>query len=433
MSNVEVIELSLIIDDNNTVSFKLDLNQADESAINSICEEIQEKYALSDKAKFRLNQHINNEVAKIKAKINSSKSPMFRSNDNIHNNHNIIDRLYYQGTKEKIEKEKKNKMLQQRKIEEEMKNFSFTPKINSKSKVLSQRDKTISIGEKLYNQRKKAFGYSKIKKSNFSLSDEKDFLSIDETNVQSSVNQSKPVRKYKTSSSLSIANLNKNNNKVYKSASQKWFDRLYQDNKEYSKKKETLKNTYYKKSCPFEPKISNGSAKMMKKRNESPFQFYNRLSSTKSLNLCKSSNNPIPKNKILSPRRQASSYITEPRGETPYYLEKKNIKEIKTEQNLLKSYQEIQTEREKSVKFYQKSINNNLEKFKLKQIKDIFEILIKENDKIDFDSLSNYNIPKHIIDKVVKPTCYMINDRNLEFNFQNFYLIANELLTNYFI
>ena len=36
MSNVEVIELSLIIDDNNTVSFKLDLNQADESAINSI-------------------------------------------------------------------------------------------------------------------------------------------------------------------------------------------------------------------------------------------------------------------------------------------------------------------------------------------------------------------------------------------------------------
>ena len=172
---------------------------------------------------------------------------------------------------------------------------------------------------------------------------------------------------------------------------------------------------------------------MMKKRNESPFQFYNRLSSTKSLNLCKSSNNPIPKNKILSPRRQASSYITEPRGETPYYLEKKNIKEIKTEQNLLKSYQKIQTEREKSVKFYQKSINNNLEKFKLKQIKDIFEILIKENDKIDFDSLSNYNIPKHIIDKVVKPTCYMINDRNLEFNFQNFYLIANELLTNYFI
>ena len=46
MSNVEVIELSLIIDDNNTVSFKLDLNQADESAINSICEEIQEKYEI---------------------------------------------------------------------------------------------------------------------------------------------------------------------------------------------------------------------------------------------------------------------------------------------------------------------------------------------------------------------------------------------------
>ena len=433
MSNVEVIELSLIIDDNNTVSFKLDMNQADESAINSICEEIQEKYSLSDKAKFRLNQHINNEVAKIKAKINSSKSQMFRSNENIHNNHNIIDRLYYQGTKDKIEKEKKNQMLQQRKIEEEMKNFSFSPKINSKSKVLSQRDKTISIGEKLYNQRKKAFGYNKIKKSNFSLSDERDFLSIEDTNVQSSYYQSKPVRKYKTSSSLSIANLNKKNNNVYKSASQKWFDRLYQDNKEYSKKKETLKNTYYKKNCPFEPKISNGSAKMMKKRNESPFQFYNRLSSTKSLNLCKSSNNPIPKNKILSPRRQASSYITEPRGETPYYLEKKNIKEMKTEQNLLKSYQEIQTEREKSVKFYQKSINNNLEKFKLKQIKDIFEILIKENDKIDFDSLSNNNIPKHIIDKVVKPTCYMINDRNLEFNFQNFYLIANELLNNFFI
>ena len=48
MSNVEVIELSLIIDDNNTVSFKLDLNQADESAINSICEEIPKKSAWRD-------------------------------------------------------------------------------------------------------------------------------------------------------------------------------------------------------------------------------------------------------------------------------------------------------------------------------------------------------------------------------------------------
>ena len=66
-------------------------------------------------------------------------------------------------------------------------------------------------------------------------------------------------------------------------------------------------------------------------------------------------------------------------------------------------------------------------------MKEIFEILIKDNNKINFDSLTQKNIPKHIVDKVVKPTCYMINDRNLEFNFQNFYLISNELLNNFFI
>lgn len=416
MSNVEVIELSLIIDDNTTLSFKLDINQTDQSSINAICEDIASTYSLSIKAKKKLYEHISEEISKIKEKIKKmAKQTEMKLTDDTNNHEKIFDRLYYQGTQAKLEKAKKNERKHQESLEEEMKKYSFTPKINAKSNILSQKEKNqkISISEKLYNQRKKVFG---IKKSEYAQMQ------------KSAIMDSNPSHSFSTVKSPTHQNAASQN--------EKWFDRLYKTQSQYKEKKEQLKNTFYKSQCPFEPKISKGSYTLMKKRNESPSQFYNRLSSSKTLNLCKSANDPMNnmnRGKLLSPRRAMSSNMTEPRTEVPYYLEKRSINEIKTEQNLIKNWSEVKNSKEKGAKLYFKNTNENLEKYKLNKIKEIFEILIKDNNKINFDSLTQKNIPKHIVDKVVKPTCYMINDRNLEFNFQNFYLISNELLNNFFI
>ena len=46
--------------------------------------------------------------------------------------------------------------------------------------------------------------------------------------------------------------------------------------------------------------------------------------------------------------------------------------------------------------------------------------------------MEKFGIQLSIKEKLVLPTCQIIKDRNLEFNFQNFYLIANEIM-NYIL
>ena len=97
---------------------------------------------------------------------------------------------------------------------------------------------------------------------------------------------------------------------------------------------------------------------------------------------------------------------------------------------MIKKLEDLEKEKKFKEELYKKTVNSNIENYKLNEIKTLYKILYENN--INFDILYKKGIPKHIINKVVKPTCYMINDKQLEFNFQNFYLICNEFLEKYF-
>ena len=93
---------------------------------------------------------------------------------------------------------------------------------------------------------------------------------------------------------------------------------------------------------------------------------------------------------------------------------------------------EIEKVKKETEQYYKQKTNKGIENYKLNRLKEIYEILNKEKGKIDFDSLADKGIPMHIKEKVIIPTCLMINQKGLEFNFQNFYLISSEILNNNF-
>lgn len=527
MSNFDAVEISLIIDDNNTKNFKLETNQINPESISNLCNQISETYSLNERAKERLFNYITKEIEAAKNYKENNKNTINNS-DRINNSSKnishvnksselIFDRLYYQGTKAKKEREIISEKIQRAKEEEEMKNYSFAPKINSNTSLFLNRDKR-PIGDKLYSQGRKhhGFGRSQIEEKILKIShnypneditnsqkdtsqncnkfvigideilgDENKKISFDKNDelILSSDERTKKATKTKTAKKKSIhisnytkemkqvQNLKRNNKiedfkrqnpklarssdtgemkenlkkysksqkKIASNTStnftgEKWFDRLYNSKQIYDTKKKEMQEDYYNQLYPFNPKLSNGSITMMKKRNESPAELYNRLSSSKtvasvknSISVCKSTERP--RGRSLGAKRQQ----TESRSETARYLERKGIKEEKSDENLRKKIEKYENDKKIPTKFFQENSNINIERFKLNQIKEIFEILIRDKEKINFDALAENGIPAHIIDKVVKPACYMINDKGLEFNFQNFYLISNELLNSFFV
>ncbi len=68
-------------------------------------------------------------------------------------------------------------------------------------------------------------------------------------------------------------------------------------------------------------------------------------------------------------------------------------------------------------------------KFKLNNLKEVFEVIFSKCNSIqDIQNLGKYGISSRMKDNVILPTLHLIQERNLEFNFQNFYLAANEII-----
>jgi hypothetical protein len=153
MSNIDLIEISLVIDDNTTLTFKFNSSQTDNDTLLKLSNDVAQTYNLPDKAKIKLYQCLLNEVNKvinnqtISTKNNSSELKQI--------NEHVVNRLYYQSTKKQKERDEYHKQIRNMKEEEEMVQCSFTPNINKKSYLIaSNRNKKESIGDKLYSQRK---------------------------------------------------------------------------------------------------------------------------------------------------------------------------------------------------------------------------------------------------------------------------------------
>ena len=522
MSNIDLIEISLVIDDNTTLTFKFNSSQTDNDTLLKLSNDVAQTYNLPDKAKTKLYQCLLNEVNKvinnqtISTKNNSSELKQI--------NEHVVNRLYYQSTKKQKERDEYHKQIRNMKEEEEMVQCSFTPNINKKSYLIaSNRNKKESIGDKLYSQRKNKMNQRNtmdmiqkyVNDNNYNNNvyndeekyinndfDVNDIVNMDDdnneeqsninntninnnniknihfnsyslnhslnqrlNNIMTNNNKTKPLsiqpsyipkkqKSFNTFNTLNHNNTNTNNNNDYPKRSAtninksslcpnhpKRYERLYSDHKQKQNNLLQQQNDYYEQHYTFEPVISKGSQQLMKNRNESTTQFYSRLSSTKTQSK-PTLNKETQLTSENTKRRPQSSYKTRSSKKTllteedttPGYLNKRNLKDVKSEENSYKNIQQVQSDRKRSVKYYQQNVNSNIERYKLNQIKDIYDLLFKDgNDNINFEHLYKENVPKHIIDKVVKPACYMINDRNLEFTFQNFYLIAGELLNKFFI
>ena len=180
------------------------------------------------------------------------------------------------------------------------------------------------------------------------------------------------------------------------------------------------------------PTINQNSKKIMEKRKESKEKFIHRLMLSKRISETQRAISNLRTKKRKSINKSISTYKpfnTEP---SKTISDKKRINEKKKEIEMLNTMKEIEKVKKETEQYYKQKTNKGIENYKLNRLKEIYEILNKEKGKIDFDSLADKGITMHIKEKVIIPTCLMINQKGLEFNFQNFYLISSEILNNNF-
>ena len=214
----------------------------------------------------------------------------------------------------------------------------------------------------------------------------------------------------------------------------------------------------------FKPTLTEGSKRIISKslnKFEDKESFYNRLTNSKrihNLNLSieklnKSSTNYISSNTHSQKNnlKRSSSFksfttITKNKITGDDQTEIKSLNNILTSGNFekdesgrireFKKHKEL-IEKNNNQKFKEKKmfencahkIIDNINKFKLNNLKEIFEIIYNNCSNIDdIQNIENYGINLKIKDKLILPTVYTMKERNLEFNFQNFFLTSNEVI-----
>ena len=104
-------------------------------------------------------------------------------------------------------------------------------------------------------------------------------------------------------------------------------------------------------------------------------------------------------------------------------IEKKNIL-IKNEHERV-----IKETNEKVINLYTNQINEKINKFKVNNLKEIYETIYNNCYKItDVENIERFGLSTHLKEKLILPTCYIIKERDLEFTFQNFCIISKEIL-----
>ena len=250
----------------------------------------------------------------------------------------------------------------------------------------------------------------------------------------------------------------------------KIHDYLYIDAELQRINKQIYSEEVMKEVYPFCPNLSRNKIKELK---ETKSSFISRLVNSKKINkfnllLCKSSqnlelnsfnysnsgtpNNQTKQSKIIKKNNPIQLRINNKRSEnqidssentnkiTNYRLSPNNsskkyisnntsIRDKKFNENCEKSF-----EKKNSVNNFYKSefaskSSENINKFKLNNLKEIFEIIFNNCNNIDdINNLKECGITDGIKFKLIIPCCHLMKQRNLDFNFQNFYLIANEIM-----
>lgn len=553
------IDISLIIDDSKTAKVTIDLNNADDNYISSLCEELSNKFSLDEQVKNNVYLQIQNVINKIKKKQNSKK-----------NIDETFNRLYYID----IEKRKKNAeinyQLKKEQQQKELEKYTFKPLINDSYLKLGKRNKKFE--ERLYpnknkNLTKEFNNYKKMMKKKIESNQENELKinsntlnnktalniidksptkNINENNISmnlkknediiklenesfnklKSINKKKKFQNTKSTSSFvkifekiknkknylkdltEISSISgsgkKNEEKINMTNSAFFYSKPFKNNrlnfikdknnitknlsietdvqndnltlkrkisnipkKEVEKDKDniifglnissdtdkllivqskgSIKNNKVEKNkdlkinnieFTFKPKLNEMTKKIISKRKENDKQFVNRISTTKYL----TDTNILMKklqNKNRNIKNENINYNTtnkSSRINKNNYTRPKSNRLLENQQNeiIVNKINEMERIKKINNNVYLKKSYEEIEKFKYNNLKNCFNILIS-NDEINYDSLTEKGITETLKNKVIIPACTMIKEKNLDFNFHNFYIICKDILDNYLL
>jgi hypothetical protein len=237
-----------------------------------------------------------------------------------------------------------------------------------------------------------------------------------------------------------------------------------------NKKKNEIAERELKLHCPFNPKINKKSYSLMKNRKESKEEMYDRLTKSKKIiNFAKQllivsktsrienkwlnkSNTlglsgEIKTNKSISEFvRQKSLPLFTNESKKKYKTlntdnvlnttssEKRRIREMKFEEKITSEIDSIRQNDAIKNKIVENNFEDNIRKFKAKKLTEFYQIVETNCPNLArLDKLNDLEIPVHIRDKIIIPTCKIIKNRKIDFNFENFYLISEEILNTFFI
>jgi hypothetical protein len=114
-----------------------------------------------------------------------------------------------------------------------------------------------------------------------------------------------------------------------------------------------------------------------------------------------------------------------PRSYTKFNKNNPKIREIKEETSLINNFNQIRTIHSKANKLFLQKTNQSIDRFKTENLQIIFDKIYK-NENLE-------EISPFLREKLIIPTCNILNTRNLDFNFDNFSVIASEILNNFFL
>lgn len=208
------------------------------------------------------------------------------------------------------------------------------------------------------------------------------------------------------------------------------FVKLFQEEKKTKLKKEKNKEKIEEIENYFTPTINQRSKEICLKNKNRNSNCVSRLFSqskkeTKKFERIGSS----PSYNTIQNKTISSPYTTNKHfySSKSIILDKQRIREKKIEEELIKNCEEHNKKRNNLRKNSLHQCEKHLNHYKLNNFKNIYEQLAQYNiQEIDIDKVK---IDKEIKEKLVCPVLHILKARNLEFNFQNFYILCNELLS----
>ena len=313
-----------------------------------------------------------------------------------------INQKKYEDIKKQNEKEHKKEI------------YTFKPKISKKSRELakSKSNNNIKIEDRLLKNHKiyeknrlkklvdKSYDYQEkyFKKKN-------NYLNFD-TNDENNLTFTPIINKTKRKNLINNENI---------------FEKLYKNKNSIKNKIEEQFNKIY----TFKPEINDKSKKLTKNSRETKNEYINRISQIK--NNLKENEEKFKKLHNLTFRPKIN--------EIPEYLKNKQInnnnniennKEKNEDKKKLNNNQLNNLEKKK--KRWIKHANNIVNDLKQQKYKEIFNLLVQNNEVISYKNLDNININKDLLNKI-KPILDEIEKNKIEnLDFDKFSKLADKYL-----